>query len=211
MPALFFSQVEERGEIAFPGGGKAVRYVSVTGYESERAGIRMDELGSKQMDEVLGTLADQVSGGISSPYPLAVVGIRSRGDILAQRLMKQLEKRGVKVAAQGVLDITLYRDDLDQVGGQARVRATEINFNISDYVVLLVDDVLFTGRTVRAALDALVDLGRPKAIKLAVLVDRGGRELPIQPDFVGLKLPQADRHVQVKFVETDGEDRIVLK
>lgn len=171
----------------------------------------MDELGSKQMDEVLGTLADQVSGGISSPYPLAVVGIRSRGDILAQRLMKQLEKRGVKVAAQGVLDITLYRDDLDQVGGQARVRATEINFNISDYVVLLVDDVLFTGRTVRAALDALVDLGRPKAIKLAVLVDRGGRELPIQPDFVGLKLPQADRHVQVKFVETDGEDRIVLK
>jgi pyrimidine operon attenuation protein / uracil phosphoribosyltransferase len=173
--------------------------------------LAMDVLETKEMNDVLGRLADRIAAGISSPHPLAVVGIRSRGDVLARRLIRLIEARGVKVANQGVLDITLYRDDLDQVGGQARVRATEISFDISDYVILLVDDVLFTGRTIRAALDALVDLGRPKAIKLAVLVDRGGRGLPIQPDFVGLKLPQADKHVQVRLKETDGEDQIVLK
>ena len=171
----------------------------------------MDVLEGNKLQQLMVVLADQIAAGVMSGHPLAVVGIRSRGDVLAQRLMKQLEARGVKVSQYGVLDITLYRDDLDQVGGQARVRATEINFDISDYVILLVDDVLFTGRTIRAALDALVDLGRPKAIKLAILVDRGGRELPIQPDFVGLKLPKADKHVQVKFIETDGEDKIILK
>jgi len=170
-----------------------------------------DVLASDKLDVLISKLADQIAGNGSVLAPLAVVGIRSRGDVLAKRLIRMLESRGVKVSNQGVLDITLYRDDLDQVGGQARVRATEINFDISDYVVLLVDDVLFTGRTIRAALDALIDLGRPKAIKLGVLVDRGGRELPIQPDFVGLKLEQPDRHVQVKFTETDGEDKIILK
>ncbi len=168
-------------------------------------------LGAKKLEEGLQAIADQIAHLPAQPYPLAIVGIRSRGDILARRLIQLIEKRGAKIANQGVLDITLYRDDLDQVGGQARVRATEINFDISDYVIILVDDVIFTGRTVRAALDALVDLGRPKAIKLAVLVDRGGRELPIQPDFVGLKLPRANIHVQVKFAETDGEDKIILK
>jgi pyrimidine operon attenuation protein/uracil phosphoribosyltransferase len=170
-----------------------------------------DVLGPDKLEEAISHLADQIAGGVPSPHPLAVVGIRSRGDLLAQRLMKTIKKRGVKVSNQGVLDITLYRDDLDQVGGQARVRATEILFDISDCVIILVDDVIFTGRTIRAALDALIDLGRPKAIKLAVLVDRGGRELPIQPDFVGLKLPLADQHVQVKFTETDGEDKIILR
>jgi len=170
-----------------------------------------DVLGPDKLEEAISRLADQIAAGAQTPYPLAVVGIRSRGVILAQRLLKLIESRGVKVANQGILDITLYRDDLDQVGGQARVRATEILFDISDCVIILVDDVIFTGRTIRAALDALIDLGRPKAIKLAVLVDRGGRELPIQPDFVGLKLPQANQHVQVKFVEADGEDKVILR
>jgi len=170
-----------------------------------------DTLGAKQLEDGLRAIGDQIARMPKTSFPLAVIGIRSRGDVLARRLVTLMERRGIKVANQGVLDITLYRDDLDQVGGQARVRATEINFDISDYVVLLVDDVIFTGRTIRAALDALVDLGRAKAIKLAVLVDRGGRELPIQPDFVGLKLPNANFHAQVKFVETDGEDLIILK
>jgi pyrimidine operon attenuation protein/uracil phosphoribosyltransferase len=170
----------------------------------------METLGPKELNDGLTAMVEQIAAIPPSTYPIAVVGIRSRGDILAKRLVKLIESRGTKVANQGVLDITLYRDDLDQVGGQARVRATEINFDIRDYVIILVDDVIFTGRTVRAALDALMDLGRPKAIKLAVLVDRGGRELPIQPDFVGMKLPDANVHAQVKFVETDGEDKIIL-
>ncbi|MFA5863803.1 MAG: bifunctional pyr operon transcriptional regulator/uracil phosphoribosyltransferase PyrR [Phycisphaerae bacterium] len=171
-----------------------------------------DVLEANKLKQAMETLAQGIADGLlNSSYPLAVVGIRSRGDILGHRLIELIEARGVKVSKQGVLDITLYRDDLDQVGGQARVRATQIDFDISDYVIILVDDVLFTGRTVRAALDALIDLGRPRAIKLAVLVDRGGRELPIQPDFVGLKLPHTDKHVQVRFVETDGVDKIIVK
>ncbi len=168
-------------------------------------------LDAKKLSDALEALADQILVGCADLGPTAIIGIRSRGDIIAQRLQKILESRGMQIKQQGVLDITLYRDDLDQVGGQARVRATEINFDISDYVILLIDDVIFTGRTIRAALDALVDLGRPRAIKLAVLVDRGGRELPIQPDFVGLRLTHSDFHVQVKLHEMDKEDKIILK
>ena len=165
----------------------------------------------KQISEGLDLLANQIAERSEPNLPLAMIGIRSRGDILARRLQKRLEEKGMTVSQQGVLDITLYRDDLDQVGGKAQVRETDVNFNLNDYVVILVDDVLFTGRTVRAALDALIDLGRPKAIRLAVLVDRGGRELPIQADFVGLDMSDINKHVQVKLRETDGNDQIVLR
>jgi len=168
-------------------------------------------LAGDRLADALSHLADQILADYCHGKSLALIGIRSRGDVLARRLSNSLSDQGLQVLHHGVLDITLYRDDLDKVGGQARVRATEIDFDITDCVVILVDDVIFTGRTVRAALDALIDLGRPDAIRLAVLVDRGGRELPIQPDFVGLNLPDAKTHVQVELKETDGDDRIILQ
>lgn len=129
---------------------------------------------------------------------LVVIGIVARGDVLARRLVEQLAKRGRDPVPHGVLDITLYRDDIHQPSGQAAVvRPTQIDFSLDDRPVLLVDDVLHTGRTIRAAMDALADLGRPKLIRLAVLVDRGGRQLPIQPDYVGIRVEAADQRVKL--------------
>ena len=126
---------------------------------------------------------------------LALVGIRSRGEHLARRLAEQLQQIAGRAVPTGALDITLYRDDLMRhaVGPQPLVRSTEIPFSIDDRIILLVDDVLYTGRTVRAALDALIDFGRPQAIQLVVLVDRGHRELPIKADYVGKNLPTSRR------------------
>ena len=144
---------------------------------------------------------------------LALVGIRSRGIHLAQRIqgaMQEIEA-GAPVPF-GVVDITLYRDDLDRGVQNPIVRGTEIPFPVEGRRILLVDDVLFTGRTVRAAMDALVDFGRPQAIQLAVLVDRGHRELPIRPDFVGKNLPTSQREqVQVRLAEEDGVDEVVIE
>jgi pyrimidine operon attenuation protein/uracil phosphoribosyltransferase len=179
-------------------------------YQVKQPVTTASKMGNTKLTEALEVLADQVASYCRTCGPIAVVGVRSRGDILAQRLITLLEALGVKIDQQGVLDITMYRDDLDNVGGQVRVRATDIKFDISDYTIILVDDVIFTGRTTRAALDALTDLGRAKAIRLAVLVDRGGRELPIQPDFVGLKQPQTQAKIHVRFKETDGEDNIIF-
>ena len=143
---------------------------------------------------------------------LIVVGIRTRGDILADRVAALLEKSGHAKIERGVLDITLYRDDLSEIGPRPMVRPTKIEADINNKPLLLIDDVLFTGRTVRAALNALADFGRPSAIRLAVLVDRGGRELPIQPDYVALverSVPMTHR-VKVKLAEKDGIDEIVI-
>ncbi|MBN2377651.1 MAG: bifunctional pyr operon transcriptional regulator/uracil phosphoribosyltransferase PyrR, partial [Sedimentisphaerales bacterium] len=140
-------------------------------------------------------------------------GIRSRGEILAERLRVKLEALGAAGVDCGTLDITLYRDDLDQMGyQQPTVRSTEIDFDINDRVIVLVDDVLNTGRSIRAALDALIDFGRPKAIRLAVLVDRGARELPIAADFVGkvIEAP-ADKRVQVYLSEVDDTEKVILE
>jgi pyrimidine operon attenuation protein/uracil phosphoribosyltransferase len=140
------------------------------------------------------------------------VGIRTRGEVLAERLAQLLAVRGHRRIERGVLDITLYRDDLSEIGPRPMVRPTHIDSDINSKPLILVDDVLFTGRTVRAALDALADFGRPSVIKLAVLVDRGGRELPIQPDFVALvqrDVPMTHR-VKVKMTERDGCDEIVI-
>jgi pyrimidine operon attenuation protein / uracil phosphoribosyltransferase len=142
---------------------------------------------------------------------LCVIGIRNRGVYIAQRIAQQIKQiEGVDVLT-GALDITLYRDDLALASGQPLVRKTEIDFDINDKNLVLVDDVLYTGRTIRAALDALIDFGRPKTIQLAVLVDRGHRELPIRADFVGKNIPTSKKEsVEVRLKESDGKDEIVI-
>jgi len=145
---------------------------------------------------------------------LALVGVRTRGVHIARRLAHSLKDIVGDDVPTGTLDITLYRDDLMRhaVGPQPLVRRTEIPFSIDNRVILLVDDVLYTGRTVRAALDALIDFGRPSAIQLVVLVDRGHRELPIKADYVGKNLPTApEESVRVRLQESDGKDEVVLE
>jgi pyrimidine operon attenuation protein / uracil phosphoribosyltransferase len=159
---------------------------------------------------IIAALVDRIAGAFSADLPLNIIGIRTRGEILAQRIAGSLHGRGFKNIGRGVLDITLYRDDLSEIGPKPMVRPTDIQIALDGRPLLLVDDVLFTGRSIRAALDALSDFGRPGAVRLAVLVDRGGRELPIQADFVGLTLPNvpADNRVNVKLAEIDGRDEI---
>jgi len=164
-----------------------------------------------ELHETLEKLARAIAGAAPRDVPVAVVGIRRRGETLARRLLPLLERAGLKAAHYGVLDITLYRDDLTTIGPNAVLRGTEIDFDLTGTWVVLVDDVLYTGRSVRAALDALMDLGRPRAIRLAVLVDRGLRELPIHPDFVGLRTDTEPHHiVKVKLAEVDGQDEVEL-
>ncbi|TME29129.1 MAG: bifunctional pyr operon transcriptional regulator/uracil phosphoribosyltransferase PyrR [Chloroflexi bacterium] len=140
---------------------------------------------------------------------LSIVGIRARGDALAARIRAAIQNNEGVELPLGAIDITLYRDDLTRIGYAPVVRASEISFPVDDRVVVLVDDVLFTGRTIRAAMDALIDYGRPRAIRLAVLVDRGHRELPIRPDFVGKNLPTSpEDDVRVHLAEIDGRDEV---
>lgn len=142
---------------------------------------------------------------------LAVVGIRSRGAYLAKRLADCIKKIDDKEVPVGILDITLYRDDLTLLNYQPVVHKTEINFDITDKNIILVDDVLYTGRTIRCALSELIDFGRPKTIQLAVLVDRGHRELPIRADYVGKNIPTAcNETVEVRLTESDGRDEVVI-
>ena len=144
---------------------------------------------------------------------LALIGIRSRGVPLARRLSATIREISGHDVPTGALDITLYRDDLMRhaIGAQPLVRSTEIPFTIDDKRILLVDDVLYTGRTIRAALDALIEFGRPRAIQLVVLVDRGHRELPIKADYVGKNVPtSAAQSVQVHLVEIDGRDEVEI-
>jgi len=161
----------------------------------------------------IGKLTDLVAAGFSAASPLNIIGIRTRGEILAARLTESLTARGFGKIGRGVLDITMYRDDLSEIGPRPLVRPTDIHINIDDQPLLLVDDVLFTGRSIRAAMDALSDFGRPGVIRLAVLVDRGARELPIQADFVGLTLTDvpADHRVNVKLQEIDSRDEILVE
>jgi len=167
-----------------------------------------------RMSRTLTRMAHEIVERNRGTKDLALVGIRTRGVPLARRLARLLGEITGDEVATGALDITLYRDDLMRhtVGPQPVVRSTEIAFSIDDKKILLVDDVLFTGRTIRAALDALVDFGRPKAIQLAVMVDRGHRELPIKADFVGKNLPTSlSESVAVRLVEIDGRDEVVIE
>jgi pyrimidine operon attenuation protein/uracil phosphoribosyltransferase len=145
---------------------------------------------------------------------VALVGVRSRGVPLARRIAHALKQIAGDDVPTGALDITLYRDDLmrHQVGPQPLVRSTEIPFSIDDRMIILVDDVLYTGRTTRAALDALIDFGRPRAIQLVALVDRGHRELPIKADYVGKNIPTSTHEsIQVRLQEIDGTDEVVIQ
>ena len=141
-----------------------------------------------------------------------LVGIKTRGVPIANRISKKIEQiEGSKINT-GQIDITLYRDDLKTINTDPVVNGSNIDFNINDKIVILVDDVLYTGRTVRSALDAVVDIGRPKAIQLAVLVDRGHRELPIRADYVGKNVPTSkDEIISVKLSEIDEEDSVTIK
>jgi pyrimidine operon attenuation protein/uracil phosphoribosyltransferase len=169
----------------------------------------LDEQG---IDRALTRIAHEILEKAQGTESLALVGIRTRGVSLARRIAAKIQAIEDTAPPVGALDITLYRDDLGLMAGQPAVKATEIPFSIKGKTVVLVDDVLFTGRTIRAALDALIDLGRPKMIQLAVLVDRGHRELPIRPDYVGKNLPTSRREaVAVLLKEHDGEDRVVIQ
>jgi len=142
---------------------------------------------------------------------LVLVGIRNRGDVLARRMIEQIREIEKTDVPLGILDITLYRDDFQCLSEQPVLQETDIPLDITNRKIVLIDDVLYTGRTVRAALDALIDFGRPAVIQLAVLLDRGHRELPIKADYVGKNVPtSASQQVQVKLKEVDGEDRVFL-
>jgi len=143
---------------------------------------------------------------------LCFIGIRSRGVPLAERLARKVSEIEGKCVPFGKIDISMYRDDLDPSSLQPKVSHTDIAFEISGKTVILVDDVLYTGRTTRAALDAIFDLGRPAKIRLAVLVDRGHRELPIRPDYIGKNVPTSQKETVSVFVkEIDGEDRVIIQ
>ncbi len=171
-------------------------------------------LDAGQIEGKLRDLAQEIAAGTPAEDNLAVIGVRSRGEILAQHLAAYLSQQLGKSIPCGTLDITLYRDDLNSPHGtgQPLVRTTEIGFNIDDKTIILVDDVLHTGRSTRAALDALIDLGRPKAIRLAVLVERAGREFPIQADYAGHKADVGPgQSVQVNLIESDGKNEVVVE
>lgn len=166
-------------------------------------------LDQTQLRRVVRRIAGEILEKDAGAGRLMLVGIRSRGVPFAERLAAEIAAmEGLEVPV-GVLDITLYRDDLSTIAPQPVVRASRFPEPLDDRVVVLCDDVLYTGRTIRAALDALNDYGRPRAVRLAVVVDRGLRELPIQADFAGERVPTSeDEHVEVRFTETDGADDV---
>ena len=177
----------------------------------EKVRDKAELLDGPSLDRALTRIAHEILERNGGARDLAFVGLRTRGVTIAHRLAAKIAAIDGATLPVGTLDITLYRDDLD-LRGLPVVRATDIPFSIKDKVVVLVDDVLFTGRTIRAALDAIIDLGRPRMVQLAILVDRGHRELPIRPDYVGKNLPTSRREaIAVRLQEHDGEDRVVIQ
>jgi pyrimidine operon attenuation protein/uracil phosphoribosyltransferase len=166
-------------------------------------------LDAKQMARIIRRMAGEIIETERDLSQLLLVGIRTRGVPLAEKIAAEIEAMEGQKVSVGLLDITLYRDDLSTVAAQPQVKGTHLPRSLDDCVVVLCDDVLYTGRTVRAALDELIDFGRPKAVKLAVLIDRGHRELPIQADFVGKQVPTAQNEViEVSFESTDGTEQV---
>lgn len=173
--------------------------------------VKAQVLDAEAIRRALTRMAHEILEHHGGTDHLAVIGIRTRGAVLAERLAKTVAAIDGAEVPIGALDITLYRDDLTAVGPNPIVHQTELPFELTDQRIVLVDDVLYTGRTVRAALDALIDYGRPSVIELAVLVDRGHRELPIRPDYVGKNLPtSAEEVVLVRLLETDGAEEVAL-
>jgi len=168
----------------------------------------MDAVG---LERTLTRLSHEIIEKNKGAGNLVIVGIKTRGAIIAQRITKRIEEIEQTKLNIGLLDITLYRDDLLGKLEQPEFKGTDIIFSIAGKDVILVDDVLFTGRTIRAALDELIDLGRPNTIQLAVLVDRGHRQLPVKADFVGKNVPTSiDESIRVHLKETDGHDEVLL-
>ena len=165
-----------------------------------------------EIDLVLARIAAEIIERLGAEEDFAIIGIRRRGVHLAERLRRRIETLRARPVPLGILDITLYRDDLTTVSNRPMLRETHIDFDINDRSLILVDDVLYTGRTIRSALDSLVDLGRPKRVQLAVLVDRGHRELPIQADYVGkLIQTKAQDDVDVRLSEEDREEGVFIR
>jgi len=168
-------------------------------------------LDSPSVERAIVRMAHEILEKNKSAESLALIGIHTRGVVLANRLQQALQTIAQTAVPVGILDINLYRDDLTKVAEQPIIHKTEINFDLENKTVVLVDDVLYTGRTVRSALDALVDLGRPRRIELAVLIDRGHRELPIRADFVGKNIPTSEEEiVRVRFLEIDHKEEVVV-
>jgi pyrimidine operon attenuation protein/uracil phosphoribosyltransferase len=198
MPAYrkagFFNAIFSRGDINLPNLKEKARII-------DKDGIR----------RALTRIAHEIIERNKGTEDLVLIGIRRRGVPLARRLAEKIRAIEGSRVPVGILDITLYRDDLSTLSHQPVVRQTEVSFPIKGKKVILVDDVLFTGRTIRAALDAVIDLGRPRNIQLAALIDRGHRELPIRADYVGKNVPTSRREsVAVHLEETDGVDEVVI-
>lgn len=168
-------------------------------------------LDEKAMNRSLTRLAHEIIEKNKGVQDVILVGIRSRGVPLARTIAEKIEMIEGDSVAVGSLDITLYRDDLTEIDKQAVVKGSDIDVDITGKVVVLVDDVIFTGRTVRAAMDALIDIGRPKSIQLAVLIDRGHREFPIRPDYVGKNVPSSSSEIiKVHLNETDNANEVCI-
>jgi pyrimidine operon attenuation protein/uracil phosphoribosyltransferase len=192
-------------------------FLPVTGsfFKYKKAGVCMKIkaviMDEKTIERAVTRTAHEILEKNKGTEKLALLGIRTRGVPLAQRILEKIEEiEGVRLPL-GILDITLYRDDLSTIAKLPIVNGTQIDFDINDKKLVLIDDVLYTGRTVRAALDAIVDIGRPSAIQLMVLVDRGHRELPIRADYVGKNVPTSRKEiVKVNLKEVDGENSVLI-
>jgi pyrimidine operon attenuation protein / uracil phosphoribosyltransferase len=164
-----------------------------------------------EIDLVLARISAEIAENLGPHEDFAIIGIRRRGEHLAHRLCEKISTILKRSIPLGILDITLYRDDLTTIGARPMLRETLIDFDMNNLTLVLVDDVLYTGRTIRSALDSIVDLGRPRRVQLAVLIDRGRREFPIQADYVGKTIQTEEGEtVEVRLIEEDGEERVVL-
>ena len=169
-------------------------------------------LNAKDISRAINRISHEILERNNGAEDIALVGIRTRGVALSHRLKEKIESIEKITVKHGILDITLYRDDLADGIQKSELKKTEISFPLENKHIILCDDVLFTGRTIRAAIDALIDFGRPSSVQLAVLIDRGHRELPIRPDYVGKNIPTAkSKRVQVHLDEEDGDDKVIMQ
>jgi pyrimidine operon attenuation protein/uracil phosphoribosyltransferase len=187
------------------------RELIFSGGELQMARKKKVIMSAQDIERALDRIALQILEKNLQVEDMVIVGIHTGGVFLADRLHRIIEGREKKKLPSGSLDITLYRDDWSRVSQNPIVKKTDISFEVEGKTLILVDDVLYTGRTIRAALDAVMDFGRPSSIQLAVLVDRGGRELPIQPDYRGMEIKvKTDQHIDVLLLEDVGSDEVVL-
>ncbi len=172
--------------------------------------MKQQILDGDKIERIISRISNQILERNSDPSTLLIIGIKERGDILAKRIAETIESIEGSEVGTSAIDITFYRDDV-QLKAYKYVGKGEIHFDVTDKNVVLVDDVLFTGRSIRAAIDVLIDSGRPRSIQLAVLIDRGGREFPIQPDYAGKAIyTTSDSQVVVNLEEVDGKDRVLI-